>query len=104
MGCPFNPSNYLALIAWRLLRAAGYLLVLPARVLSPTGSYKKYLQAHNSHGLDCTSAILVFSAGVEPAIPPYQGGVLPVKLTKQIGSAYWTRTNNLSLIKRVLHH
>ena len=25
----------------------------------------------------------MFSAGVEPAIPPYQGGVLPVKLTKQ---------------------
>ena len=28
VGCPFNPSNYLALTAWRLLRAAGYLLYL----------------------------------------------------------------------------
>lgn len=90
MGCPFNPTNYLALTTWRLVRAAGYLLVLPARVLILAGSYKRYLQAYNSHRLDCTSAILVFSAGVEPAIPPYQGGVLPVKLTKQIGSAYWT--------------
>ena len=26
---------------------------------------------------------MVFSAGIEPAIPPYQGGVLPIKLTKQ---------------------